>query len=38
MRGGQPWYYFYLLVPLYEFLPLVLFIGGVGGVDCVAGR
>lgn len=29
MRGGQPWYYFYLLVPLYEFLPLVLFIGGV---------
>ncbi len=29
MRGGQPWYYFYMLVPLYEFLPLVLFIGGV---------
>ena len=28
MRGGQPWYYFYMLVPLYEFLPLVLFIGG----------
>ncbi len=28
MRGGQPWYYFYLLVPLYEFLPLTLFIGG----------
>ena len=24
MRGGQPWYYFYMLVPLYEFLPLVL--------------
>ena len=29
MRGGQPWYYFDLLVPLYEFLPLVLFLGGV---------
>jgi DNA-binding beta-propeller fold protein YncE len=28
MRGGQPWYYFWLLVPLYEFLPLVLSIGG----------
>jgi uncharacterized protein (TIGR03663 family) len=28
MRGGQPWYYFFLLVPLYEFLPLVLSIGG----------
>jgi uncharacterized protein (TIGR03663 family) len=24
MRGAQPWYYFLLLVPLYEFLPLVL--------------
>ena len=28
MRGGQPWYYFYLLIPLYEFLPWVLSIGG----------
>ena len=28
MRGGQPWYYFYMLVPLYEFLPWVLSIGG----------
>jgi len=28
MRGGQPWYYFWLLVPLYEFLPLVLSTGG----------
>jgi uncharacterized protein (TIGR03663 family) len=28
MRGGQPWYYFFLLVPLYEFLPLVLSLGG----------
>ena len=29
MRGGQPWYYFFLLVPLYEFLPLVLGVGGI---------
>ena len=29
MRGGQPWYYFYMLVPLYEFLPLLLSIGGI---------
>ena len=28
MRGGQPWYYFFMLVPLYEFLPLLLSIGG----------
>jgi predicted membrane-bound mannosyltransferase/DNA-binding beta-propeller fold protein YncE len=28
MRGGQPWYYFYMLVPLYEFLPWLLSIGG----------
>ena len=29
MRGGQPWYYFLLVVPLYEFLPLVLSVGGI---------
>jgi DNA-binding beta-propeller fold protein YncE len=28
MRGGQPWYYFYGLVPLYEFLPLILSLAG----------
>lgn len=28
MRGGQPWYYFWGLVPLYEFLPLSLSLGG----------
>jgi uncharacterized protein (TIGR03663 family) len=28
-RGGQPWYYYLFLVPLYEFLPF--FIGIVGG-------
>jgi DNA-binding beta-propeller fold protein YncE len=27
-RGGQPWFFFYRLVPLYEFLPLLLAIGG----------
>ena len=27
-RGGQPWYYYSLLTPLYEFLPLIVgFIG-----------
>jgi uncharacterized protein (TIGR03663 family) len=29
-RGGQPWYYYLLLLPLYEFLPL--FVGTAGGV------
>ncbi len=28
MRGGQPWYYFYLLIPLYEFLPWLLSMAG----------
>jgi len=28
MRGGQPWFYFLLMVPLYEFLPLLLAAGG----------
>ncbi len=28
MRGGQPWYYFWGLTPLYEFLPLILSLGG----------
>jgi uncharacterized protein (TIGR03663 family) len=23
-RGGQPWFYYYMLLPLYEFLPLAL--------------
>lgn len=27
-RGGQPWYYYFLLGGLYEFLPWVLSIGG----------
>ncbi|MCA9823974.1 MAG: TIGR03663 family protein [Dehalococcoidia bacterium] len=27
-RGDQPWFYYYLLMPAYEFLPLVIAIGG----------
>ena len=27
-RGGQPWYYYFMLSALYEFLPLILAIGG----------
>ena len=27
-RGDQPWFYYYMLMPAYEFLPLVLCIGG----------
>ncbi|MEN6478906.1 MAG: flippase activity-associated protein Agl23, partial [Anaerolineales bacterium] len=27
-RGGQPWYYYLALFPLYEFLPILLGIGG----------
>lgn len=30
-RGGQPWYYFLIVFPLYEFLPLI---GGVFGGVC----
>ena len=35
-RGGQPWFYYLMLTALYEFLPLVLGIGG--GVALVRGR
>ncbi len=35
-RGSQPWYYYLLLVPLYEFLPLTLGLGGI--VAWVSGR
>ncbi|MCK9518953.1 MAG: TIGR03663 family protein, partial [Dehalococcoidia bacterium] len=28
-RGDQPWVYYYLLMPAYEFLPLALAVGGV---------
>lgn len=29
-RGGQPWYYYLFLVPMYEFLPF--FVGLIGGL------
>ncbi len=30
-RGSQPWYYYFLIVPLYEFLPMLLSVlGGIG--------
>ncbi len=32
-RGGQPWYYYGILAPLYEYLPLVTaFGGGIGAI------
>lgn len=27
-RGDQPWFYYYMLMPAYEFLPLMLCLGG----------
>ncbi|MBI2887140.1 MAG: TIGR03663 family protein [Chloroflexi bacterium] len=27
-RGGQPWFYYLVLLPIYEFLPLLLSLGG----------
>jgi hypothetical protein len=38
MRGGQPWYYFYLIAPLYEFLPWLLSIGGMAAWALSRGR
>jgi uncharacterized protein (TIGR03663 family) len=29
-RGGQPWFYYLIMIPLYEFLPLVLGLLGIG--------
>ncbi len=34
-RGGQPWFYYFIIMPLYEFLPLVL--GGLGIVALFGG-
>ncbi len=34
-RGGQPWYYYLVLLPLYEFLPL--FLALLGGVRYLLG-
>ncbi len=35
-RGGQPWYYYLMLLPLYEFLPLL--VGTAGGAWFLVGR
>jgi uncharacterized protein (TIGR03663 family) len=35
-RGGQPWYYYLMLLPLYEFLPLL--IGAAGGTAYLVRR
>jgi uncharacterized protein (TIGR03663 family) len=29
-RGGQPWFYYLILIPLYDFLPLLLSLLGMG--------
>ncbi|HET6318395.1 MAG TPA: flippase activity-associated protein Agl23, partial [Chloroflexota bacterium] len=34
-RGGQPWFYYFMLLPLYEFVPLIL---GVLSIFLVRGR
>ncbi len=35
-RGNQPWYYYLMLLPLYEFLPF--FVGAAGGIWYLAHR
>ncbi|RME99104.1 MAG: TIGR03663 family protein, partial [Chloroflexi bacterium] len=35
-RGGQPWYYYLFLVPMYEFLPI--FVGGIGALVYIIRR
>ncbi len=34
-RGGQPWFYYFMLLPLYEFVPLIL---GILAIFLVKGR
>ncbi len=34
-RGGQPWFYYLIVMPLYEFMPLVL--GGLGALGFLCG-
>ena len=31
-RGGQPWYYYFFLMPFYEFVPLLFSLMGIGSV------
>lgn len=35
-RGGQPWYYYLMLLPMYEFLPLL--VGVIGGLVYIIRR
>jgi uncharacterized protein (TIGR03663 family) len=35
-RGGQPWYYYLIIIPLYEFLPLLLGLMGMGYLSFTA--
>ncbi|UCC63485.1 MAG: TIGR03663 family protein, partial [Anaerolineae bacterium] len=35
-RGDQPWFYYLIVMPLYEFMPLLL--GGLGAVRLLLGR
>jgi uncharacterized protein (TIGR03663 family) len=35
-RGGQPWYYYLIIIPLYEFLPLLLGLMGIGYLSFTA--
>jgi uncharacterized protein (TIGR03663 family) len=37
-RGGQPWYYYLILIPLYEFLPLLLGLMGMGYLSLTAAK
>jgi uncharacterized protein (TIGR03663 family) len=34
-RGGQPWFYYFIIMPLYEFMPLLL--GGLGALSILLG-
>jgi len=37
-RGGQPWFYYLILIPLYEFLPLFLALLGMGYLSFKSAR
>ncbi len=37
-RGGQPWFYYLILIPLYEFLPLLLALPAMGYLSFKSAR
>ncbi len=37
-RGGQPWFYYLVLIPLYEFMPLLLALLGTGYLSFKSAR